>query len=382
MISLPDKFLRSSAACRLLTMAAAVAFLTFAAADGWPASQFELEIGELEGKSVAAQEPKVKPTSRAQKPHRRTPVNPGRPSARDLEGEFTSYTILPGDHIFKVLTSRFGLSSARAEELIPRILRVNGVRDVRGLQVGRTIRIPLPDKPAGGASQPPPQAVPVTVPEQNRAALPAPVPATLPEARPAEPVDVAAIPAEPAPAVNPTAAAPPSSPATGPQVMIRVIPSTDPRLAADAILDALSLKWSKDRPVTIPLGKSGGASLTVPVDRYFEAGGKRFFLDFGSGDPDRVTYLRLVELAGYRRIVVDGKDDFRSIAGRLLEALELKADYRKHMVVPGAGASGGFEVAGYLVAWPAEKYQQLFLTDGPLEKPLADLVDGGGFAVR
>lgn len=375
-----DNFLHSVSAFRAYLAAATLAVLIVTASEGWTASPFELEIGELDQQAGTAAVKQGKPASKARKARRRTPVDPGPPAARDLEGEFVSYTIRPGDHIFKVLTTRFGLSSARAEELIPRILRVNRVRDVRGLQVGRTIRIPVTGKPAGSMVQAPPPAAAIPVPGESTAPAATPPPETHPETSTAEPVAASATKPVPTEDARPAAALPPPPPAE-PRVGIRAIPSGDPRLVADAILEALSLKWSRSHPVTIPLGKSGGASLTVPVDRYFEQGGKGFFLDFGDGDADRSTLLRLVEMAGYRRIALHAKDDFRVIADAILAALDLRAEYRKHLVSPTSAPSGGIEVPGYLVTRP-DGAGGLLLIDGPLEKPLADLVDSGGFTVR
>lgn len=381
MSSRTEIFLHSRTAFRAFIAAATLAVLVATASEGRTASPFELEIGELDRQAGTSAVKQGKPASKARKARRRTPVDPGPPAARDLEGEFVSYTIRPGDHIFKVLTARFGLSSARAEELIPRILRVNRVRDVRGLQVGRTIRIPLPGKPAGSKAQAPPSAAAIPPPDEGTEPAPAQPPSNGQETHSAEPAAVSATKPVTAEDAGPAAALH-SPPPAEPRVGIRAIPPGDPRLVADAILEALSLKWSRSHPVTIPLGKSGGASLTVPVDRYFETGGKKFFLDFGDGDADRATLLRLVELAGYRRIPIQPKGDFRVIADAILAALNLRADYRKHLVSPASSPSGGKEVSGYLVARPDGTGDGLLMIDGPLDKPLADLAGSGGLAVR
>ncbi len=133
--------------------------------------------------------------------------------------------------------------------------------------------------------------------------------------------------------------------------------------------------------MTVPLGGSGGASLTVPVDRYFEAGGKRFFLDFGGTDPNRATLLRIVESAGYRRITIGGADDFRTVAGKLLDALGIRSDYLVHAIVPAAGGAGGTEAAGYLIV-PGEGGDRTFLTDTPLEKTTLDQIGDGRMEIR
>jgi hypothetical protein len=327
-------------------------FLLLGGTGSYAASPFELEIGELERGAGTQKVQKGKPHRPPKAKKGGVRAAPGRATAQDLEGEFVNYTIRPGDHIYKVLTSRFGLSSAKAEELIPRILRINGITDIRGLQVGRTIRIPLSGKITREPAQPPP---------------PAPQPPAV-EEKPA----VATKPAEPAPPQE-TAA---------PMTALCTITAKEPAVIADALLDALALKWDKAHPVTIPLGGSAGATLTIPVDRYFEDKGKRYFLDLGAGDPNRATLERLLEISGYRRIAVGAKDDFRTIAGRILEALEIRTEYRKYLFAPRSGGPGAVEIQGYLVIRREGTAERLFLTDSPMEKPLKDLISAGQWEIK
>lgn len=304
---------------------------------------FEIEISDLDRSAPAAKKSPEKPGKSAKKPVPKRRVSPGPPTARDLEGEFVTYTIRPGDHIYKVLTSRFGLSSERAEALIPRILRVNGIRDIRGLRIGQTIRIPAVGKIA--AASPPPAAEGAAKPSQEKALPVAPVPTPRPKAK---------------------------------KTVIRTIPVGESAAMADALLDALSLKWSKTHPVTMPVG-SGGASLTIPVDRYFEDGGKRFFLDFGGADPDRATLVRLLEISGYRRIAVGPKDDFRAIAGKILKAMEMQAEYGKHSLAPLSGGPGAVEVSGFLITRTGER---LFITGMPIDGKVSDLIQAGEWDIQ
>lgn len=67
---------------------------------------------------------------------------PVRKTARSASG-MSDYTVRSGDHIFKILMKEYGLSNAEAEALVPEVKRLNGVSDIKRLQVGRTLRIPL-----------------------------------------------------------------------------------------------------------------------------------------------------------------------------------------------------------------------------------------------
>jgi len=339
---------------------------------------FEIEISDLDRSAPAAKKSPEKPGKSAKKPVPKRRVSPGPPTARDLEGEFVTYTIRPGDHIYKVLTSRFGLSSERAEALIPRILRVNGIRDIRGLRIGQTIRIPAVGKIA--AAFPPPAGA---APPQTPAAAPA-----IPKAGEAVPAPAVAAPTVPPAEEEAAKTSRESSQSVAPvptprpkakKTVIRTVPAGDAPAMADALLDALSLKWSKAHPVTIPVGGSGGASLTIPVDRYFEDGGKRFFLDFGGADPDRATLVRLLELSGYRRIAVGPKDDFRAIAGKILKAMEMQAEYGKHSLAPLSGGPGAVEVSGFLITRTGER---LFITGMPIDGKVSDLIQAGEWDIQ
>lgn len=82
----------------------------------------------------------------------------------------SSYTVRPGDHLFLILMQRYGLSNEAAEQLIPEIMRLNGIKKPGKLSVGQRLTIPLPaitDKPIQSNSQSsssPPQPESETVP--------------------------------------------------------------------------------------------------------------------------------------------------------------------------------------------------------------------------
>lgn len=65
------------------------------------------------------------------------------PAASSVQGENSIYTVRPGDHLFLILMQRYGLSNNAAEQLIPEIMRLNGVLKPEGLSVGQRLTIPL-----------------------------------------------------------------------------------------------------------------------------------------------------------------------------------------------------------------------------------------------
>jgi hypothetical protein len=105
-------------------------------------SRFELDPAQLEKKLA--------------KPHRTVSgeaMHNGTP--KRISGQ-TSYIVRPGDHLFKILMKDYGLSNAEAEALVPEIKRLNGISNIRSLQVGKAILIPArPGVSGGGATTKP-----------------------------------------------------------------------------------------------------------------------------------------------------------------------------------------------------------------------------------
>jgi hypothetical protein len=70
--------------------------------------------------------------------------------------ENSIYTVRAGDHLFLILMRHYGLSNRAAEQLIPEIMHLNGIRKAEILSVGQRLTIPLAphkDAPADKTSQ-------------------------------------------------------------------------------------------------------------------------------------------------------------------------------------------------------------------------------------
>ena len=59
------------------------------------------------------------------------------------EGKASSYTVKPGDHLYKVLAREYGVTGARADTLVQRILQLNHIPNIHRLKTGSTLLIPL-----------------------------------------------------------------------------------------------------------------------------------------------------------------------------------------------------------------------------------------------
>jgi len=157
-------------------------------------------------------------------------------------------------------------------------------------------------------------------------------------------------------------------------VQVISVPPGQPEAMVDAVLAALATKSRKDYPIEIVVGQTGAAPLSVTVDRYFEGNGKRIFLDFGNAAPNRATLFRLLELAGYERIVVRDTDDFRTVAAKISEAVKNPTEYRKYVFSSRPDGLFSLVITGILFQRPANDGERIFLTDIPLEQPFHDLL--------
>jgi hypothetical protein len=59
------------------------------------------------------------------------------------EGKLSSYTVKPGDHLYRVLSREYGVTGSRADALVQQILQLNHITNIHRLKTGSTLLIPL-----------------------------------------------------------------------------------------------------------------------------------------------------------------------------------------------------------------------------------------------
>ncbi|GFO58975.1 hypothetical protein GMST_13000 [Geomonas silvestris] len=340
------------------------------------ASPYDIDLKELDrsGTPPAKQEKKAK--------KKEAPVRSAKPSrgrhAVSGEGEYGRYTVKPGDHIFKILVVRFGLSDEAAEKLIPEIIRINDVPDIKKLRVGSTLLIPTgahqarsprtyrhSEPVATSAGAPAPLPAPATQPSPPAvAAPPASAAPAAPRELPPPPAPVAKAPAPapplplPQPAVSqPAPAAQPAPPLAN--TWICSVRDRDPARIVDSVLNALALRWSKNRIIQSAEGAANAYS--IRVDRYFEKNGARYIVSIGEEDPYSYTLLRLLEGSGFRVLMIGKGDDFLTIGEKLLRLVGLTPDFGKHLV-----QAGKLET-GFLVQQDDPEGRRVLLTSEPAD---------------
>jgi hypothetical protein len=366
-------------------------------------SPFDIDLKELDRENPAVS-PKAEKKKIVKKPKKEAPVAAPAKSAKvpkaaapagepESEPGYIRYTVKPGDHIFKILVARLGLSNEVAERLIPEIIRVNKITNIKKLTVGRTLLIPdkarqehlaksaqpartrhrrereaevnaAPLAPAtvpAVPTQPEPKAAhAAAAPAVTTAAkAPAPVPvapqppvpkAATPSAAPAPAPATPAGSSEAKPLQGGTAASAGSPPAVAPaapsvpllvNTWVCSVTEKEPGRIVDAVMNALSLPWSKNRIIQSADGAPNAFS--IRVDRYFELNGVRTIVSIGESDPYSYTLLRLLESAGYRVLMINAGDDFKAVVEKMLRLAGVVPDFGKYLI-PGGKESSGFLV--------------------------------------
>jgi hypothetical protein len=372
-------------------------------------SPFDIDLKELdrENPAVPPKAEKKKAPTKAKKEapavapakHEKVQHKPAA-AAGEAESEpgYIRYTVKPGDHIFKILVTRLGMSNEAAERLIPEIIRVNHITNIKKLTVGRTLLVPdkarqehlaksaqpgrtrhkreheeevpsAPSAPAPITAAPvtktlpsaPTQPVTKTVPSAPAPVLTTPAakaPVSFPPVvapRPmvpkaaapgtATPTTAPALPTAKSLAGTPVAAAPAAGttvPAVPPAPLANTwicsVTEKDPAKMVDAVMNALSLPWSKNRIIQSDDGAPNAFS--IRVDRYFEYNGIRTIVSIGESDPYSYTLLRLLEGAGYRVLMINSGDDFKAVGEKMLRLVGAVPDFGKYLIAVGKENSG------------------------------------------
>ena len=182
-------------------------------------SPFDIDVKELDQAKPSAAPKAGKKTTKKAKPAAPAETVVKKHKAADGEAGYVRYTVKPGDHIFKILVVRFGMSNEAAEKLIPEIIRINDITNIKKLTVGRTLLIPssgFRERAAKPAHQGKARVSSAPVNPAPIATAPAPAAPNVAE-EPAEPT-WPTLPAPPTPAAKaptapfpaPTAIAPPA----------------------------------------------------------------------------------------------------------------------------------------------------------------------------
>lgn len=274
-------------------------------------SQFELDLKDLQKEVPTVRSPKRAAGQAGSRKRKHLPET-------DAQG-YTRYTIKPGDFLFKVLIREFGLSNSAAESLLPEIQRINHLADIRRLEVGQTVLIPLkhPKAEPGHPARPEVTNEPLAPPAARSGAQPAP-PEPVPPAIPRQhlPAQVPSRPEQVAPAATP----PPVPSAPAPEQ-----PTAQQPLASEpSFADRLTTVWAELVPSQgrlEPISLNGKA---LPPERFpllLAADGGKVLVDLGG----RLSAQEKNQLATKypdTRVVARGKESTKDFFATLLRTAE------------------------------------------------------------
>jgi hypothetical protein len=150
----------------------------------------------------------------------------------------------------------------------------------------------------------------------------------------------------------------------------------EPKKVLDSFLDALSVPFETGKNIDLYARDNIGVRLDVPVDRYFEDNGERYVVALFNGDPVTYTLVRLLETKGYRAIMLQGGDDFHTIADKVLSRLRIPGRYGEYDLWSARDVGYGVRMSGAMIRDSRNGDRNLFVTDrnlDPLVKELADL---------
>ncbi len=166
----------------------------------------------------------------------------------------------------------------------------------------------------------------------------------------------------------------------GSKVLCRIEGSSQDSIVDD-LFSALSAPCEKNKNLVLDDGTLSGVTLSVRADRYSESNNRKIVVSFSEENPVQYTLLRLLELKGYRVVMLNPDDDFREISEKVLSSLGLPAVYGMHPLWAPDGTPFNVQLSGFLVVGSGRSGARRFLTNVPIDPLIGDLARYKGFDV-
>lgn len=165
------------------------------------------------------------------------------------------------------------------------------------------------------------------------------------------------------------------------QKVLYCIDGSNQDTIVDDFYSALSVRSEKNKELLLDDGSLSGVTLTVRADRYSESQNRKVVVSFSEENPVQYTLLRLLELKGYRVVMLNPEDDFKEISEKLLTSLGLPAVYgMQHLWVPD-GTPFTVQLSGFVVPERERNGTRRFLTNVPIDPLVGELARYKGFDV-
>ncbi|TLN03213.1 peptidoglycan-binding protein LysM [bacterium] len=149
----------------------------------------------------------------------------------------------------------------------------------------------------------------------------------------------------------------------------------------DDLYSALSVSCEKNRGLLLDDGALSGVTLSVRADRYSENNNQKVVVSFSEENPVQYTLLRLLELKGYRVVMLNPEDDFKEISEKLLPALGVSAVYGMQHLWKQDGTPFNVQLSGFVVSEGDRSGTRKILTNIPIDPLVEELARYKGFDV-
>lgn len=156
----------------------------------------------------------------------------------------------------------------------------------------------------------------------------------------------------------------------------------DQRQVVDLLLETLSQSADRNKRVELFKAAETGIGLSVAAERYFERNGRRYVVASFTGDPITYTLFRLLETKGYRVVILEPNDSFKTVASKLLSRMDLPSTYSMHQLMADHGGQYSFEMSGFMLENAATDGGSVMLTDRPIEPAMRELLYDHGYQVQ
>jgi hypothetical protein len=149
----------------------------------------------------------------------------------------------------------------------------------------------------------------------------------------------------------------------------------------DELFSALSVRCEKNRDLMLDDGAHSGVSLSVRADRFSQSNGKKLVFSFSEENPVQYTLLRLLELKGYRVVILNPEDDFKEISEKVLSSLGFPAVYGMQPLWEASETPFNVQISGFVVAGIGRNRSRIFLTNVTIDPLVRELALYQGFDV-
>lgn len=158
--------------------------------------------------------------------------------------------------------------------------------------------------------------------------------------------------------------------------------NAEPSGMVDQILKTLAVPVEKKRRLELFRAHESGIGLSVAADHYFVYEGKQYVVANFNGDPVTYTLFRLLETKGYRVVILEPNDSFRSAASKLLARMDLPSSYGLHLLASDPTGRYSLEMSGFMLENAVPGGGSILLTDRTVSKNMRDLLYDHGYQVR